>query len=105
MNTTSQQSVNASKIPTVRDVNVTEIKNQVYALLVAKSYKQIRSMAEVQADIVAMKGFEDEVYSFLEVAEVVPLEVDELLETIQEAITDLRFEKREIEFWIRKQSA
>lgn len=100
--TTTEKVKNTVKIPIDRDVNVDVIKNEVYDLLKAKSFQGYRSLINVKNDITSMKQYEDDVYHFLEVAEVVPVEVDELLETIQEAITDLRFEKREIEFWIRK---
>ena len=101
-NTTMIETVILEKIPTNGDADVNEIKKQVYALLAAKSFKGHRNLANVESDLAKIKGFENDVYTFLEVAEVVSVEVDELLETIQEAITDLRFEKREIEFWIRE---
>lgn len=100
--TTAEKIQNEVKIPTNGDIDTDAIKNEVYALLRAKSFHVGRSMDDVLKDTIVMKQYENDVYEFLEYAEVVPVEVDKLLETIQEAITDLRFEKREIEFWIRE---
>jgi len=100
--TAAEKVKNATKIPTDRDFDMNAIKEKVDVLLVDKSFQGHRTMIDVQKDIEAIKQYENDVYGFLEVAEVVPVEVDELLITIQETLTDLRFEKREIEFWIRK---